>query len=324
MTEKWLVTGCAGFIGSAVMEALLRTGATVAGVDDLSHGSMENINDAINAAGPGAGERFTFYHGSVLDPALMEKAAIGARIVSHHAALCSVPLSFERPEETFRVNAGGLESAAKAAASAGARRIIYASSAAVYGDGEPPLREDSPPYPKSPYAESKLANDRFAADFSAATGAAMTGLRYFNVYGPRQNTQGQYGGVIGRWTQSMLDGETPTIFGDPSISRDFIFVKDAAMANILASRRTEPGAVVLNIATGRETTLGKLYETLAAAMAKAGINAPAEPLKAPARPDDIVRSVADISRAAALMDFKAASSLEEGLLKTVKWFKGKL
>ncbi|MCS7002321.1 MAG: SDR family NAD(P)-dependent oxidoreductase, partial [Dehalococcoidia bacterium] len=266
-----LVTGGAGFIGSHIVEAAARAGHTVRVFDNLSTGSLANLATIA--------DRVTFIPGDILDPDALAEAMAGVDWVSHQAALVSTPESLAQPDRYARVNVEGTVAVFAAAQRAGVRRIVFASSAAVYGDNPNlPLAETEPMAPRSPYAASKAANELFA-QATAATGLTVVALRYFNVYGPRQHPRSDYAGVIARFVERLSRGQAPTIFGDGLQTRDFVYVDDVAAANLAALTAPLTGFHALNIATGRAVTLIELVAALNAAMgtAQAPIHAPARP-----------------------------------------------
>lgn len=319
--RSWLVTGCAGFIGSHIVERLLSDGHVVRGIDDLSTGSMENIEDALRNAGEDAAGRFTFIEGDILDKARLEEAMKGAYVVLHQAALGSVPRSIEEPLETTRANVDGFVAVVKAAVDGGVRRVVYASSSSVYGDHpDLPKVEDVTGAPLSPYAASKLADEVFAEALTRSYGVELVGLRYFNVFGQRQSPEGPYAAVIPRWIDTLLEGGRPIINGDPEISRDFTYIDNAVEANILAAETQKGVNTSYNIAAGERTTLAELLDGILDAMMETGaLKERPEPVMGPPRPGDVKHSLADISKARAGLGYEPRVGLEEGLRRTVRW-----
>lgn len=318
----WMVTGCAGFIGSHIVERLLSSGQIVRGVDNFATGSQENQDMALAGAGAGAAGRFTFYEGDILDAKIMRAAADGAAYVINQAAFVSVPGSFKNPELTAKVNEEGFCAVARAAMEAGAKRVVYASSSAVYGD-EPtlPKRESTPIAPGSPYARSKAANEALAARLGTEGPTAFVGLRYFNIFGPRQDPEGDYAAVIPHWVSTLLRGEKAVINGDPGITRDFTYIGNVVDANISAALAdTGEASAVFNIADGKETSLEQLLNAITGALRELGVDGvDAEYDLGPARQGDIKRSWADISMARQKLGFEPRVGLEEGLAKTVRY-----
>ncbi len=308
---KALVTGGAGFIGSHLVEALCRRGVRTVVLDDLSSGSRANL--------AGADAAFEFIEGSVTDPASVRRAVAGCDRVFHLAALVSVPQSVAQPVESHRRNVLGTLEVLEAACAAGVRRIVLASSSAVYGDGpEPCKREDLPSRPLSPYALQKLAAEQYAGLFHRLYGLETVALRFFNVFGPRQPADSPYAGVIARFCRAFLAGEPPRIFGDGRQSRDFVYVTDVVAA-LLAAAEAPAGRVAgraFNIGTGRSRTLLELVETL---QQLTGRTLP--PRFEPARPGDIRHSCPDLAAAHAALNWRAEVSWEEGLARTLEFYR---
>ncbi len=295
MTKKFAITGGAGFIGSNLAEALAEENEVVV-IDDLSSGRRENL----------AGLDVAFIEGSINDLDLLRQAFEGATCVFHEAAIASVQRSVEDPIGTSRVGVEGTLNVLVAARDAGADRVVFASSAAVYGDSpELPKREDMRPEPKSPYAVSKLAGEGFCMAFNEVYGMRNIALRYFNVYGPRQDPNSEYAAVIPKFVSAYLEGKAPTIFGDGEQTRDFVYVKDVVRANILASQSEVSG--VFNVASGTRTSLNELAEMIG----KVSGN-DIKPRYSDARPGDIKDSLADISKAETIGLFPEYS-MEKGL-----------
>lgn len=304
--KRWAVTGAAGFIGSHLVETLLKQGQIVTGLDDLSSGTMDNLKGAAQSSG------FHFIEGDIRQARAVTAALEGADYVLHHAAIGSVMRSIEEPEFVESVNVGGFQTILDAAQKAGVARVIYASSSAVYGDGgEAPRREDMDLSPKSPYAEGKIQNERDAA------GAPVDciGLRYFNIYGARQDPNGAYAAVIPKWIDVLRGGEVGTIFGDGETVRDFCHVSDVAAVNILAALSDNGEALngVYNIGSGQATTLNDLYHEIAALVGQG-----AQPAYEPFRQGDIRVSCADIGRAQSAFGFTPSVMLTDGLRCTIE------
>jgi len=303
-----VVTGGAGFIGSNLARALLERGDTVRVIDDLSTGRRENIADIES--------EIAFHQTSICDydalPAIFE----GADVCYHQAALASVPRSINDPATTNRVNVTGTLNVFLACRDAGVRRVVYASSSSVYGDAETvPVAETVPLCPISPYAVSKAANELYARNFSDLYGIEMAGLRYFNIFGPRQDPNSHYSAVIPIFVRRMLEGKPPVVYGDGQQSRDFTYIENVVNANIQAANHEGTLSGVFNIACGRSTSLLTMIEYLNHAMGSCF-----EPEYGPRRAGDITMSFADISRARDSFGYEPAVHIEEGLRRTVAWY----
>jgi UDP-glucose 4-epimerase len=300
---RYLVTGGGGFIGSHIVEELLRRGNHVRVLDNFSTGKRENL---ASAGG------LEIIEGDLRDPSALDHAIRNTDYVFHLAAFISVPESMLDPETCFAVNAGGTVNLLEAARRAGVRKVILSSSTAVYGDTDVfPTTEETPLAPLSPYALSKQVNELYARLYTRTLGLPVVSLRYFNVYGPRQRPDSDYAAAIPIFLRKLAAGEPLVIFGDGKQSRDFIFVKDVARANLLAAA-SEAAGEAFNICTGRETSLLDLLEELSEV-------APRQPevrFEAP-RPGDIYRSVGSPEKAARLLGFRAETSLAEGLRQTM-------
>ena len=306
-----VITGGAGFIGSNLAEVLaLAPNNEVCVVDDLSTGRVENLPIASG---------IEFIKGSITDLQLMNEVLADADFVFHQAALPSVQRSIEDPAHTNEVNIRGTLNVLMAARDAGVKKVIYASSSSVYGDTpELPKREGMTPNPLSPYAVTKLVGEYYCKVFNDVYGLNTISLRYFNVYGPRQDPHSEYAAVIPRFVSRVLRGEPPIIYGDGQQTRDFTFVKDVVNANILAMNSDATG--VYNIASGRRISIQELA-TLITRLT--GRDSDLEPVFDKPRKGDVRHSLADISRARAVMGYKPEYSLERGLEETLRWFKFK-
>jgi nucleoside-diphosphate-sugar epimerase len=304
-----LVTGGAGFIGSHLVNALLDSGLRVRVLDDLSSGRRENLADVAAAV--------EFVEGDIRSLPAVQAACAGADVVFHLAAVGSVPRSMKDPAHSLAVNVGGTANVLTGARDAGARRVVYASSSSVYGDSEAlPKREGEEGRPLSPYALSKKMNEELADVFGRCYGLETIGLRYFNVFGPRQLPDGPYAAVIPRFFKACLTGESPVIYGDGSQSRDFTFVTDAVRANLLAaSAPASACGAAYNVAGGRAVTVNDLAS---AVQALAGGGAP--PRYEPPRTGDIPHSRADLTRARAALGFEPATGFAEGLGKSLAYY----
>ena len=306
---QYLVTGGAGFIGSHLCRRLLASGCTVRVLDDLSSGRRENL-----AALDG---EVDLVEGDLRDEALVSAALAGVDYVLHHAAVASVQTSIERPRFEQEVNAVGTLQLFEAARRAGVRRVVFAASAASYGnDQTAPKREEMLPAPESPYAISKIAGEYYARVYSSLYGLEVVCLRYFNVFGPRQDPSSPYSGVISIFAERMLAGAAPTVFGDGGQSRDFVYVDNVVEANMRAC--TTPGIAgrVYNIGCGRSASLLELVAALNRVLGTA-----IEPEFAPARPGDVRISLADITRAQRELGYEPVVHFEEGLEQTLAWMR---
>ncbi len=309
--QKCLVTGGAGFIGSNLVEALLHEGKQVRVLDNLSTGNLENLE-------PFRGD-IDFNQGDLQDFGALLKMVSDVELVFHQAAVVSVPRSVEDPIEAAMVNDVGTLHVLEAARRAGVKRVVVASSCAVYGDlPQLPKREDMETRPLSPYAASKLHGETYGCLYSDLYGLETVCLRYFNVYGPKQDPTSPYSGVISIFMDKAAQGERPTIYGDGEQYRDFIYVADVVQANLLAAYRENISGLVVNVGTGRSVTINQLWNTIAAI---AGMKR--EPEKAAARPGDIRESVADISRAQRMLGHEPNHSFQEGLQRTWQWYRSR-
>jgi len=305
---RYLVTGGAGFIGSNIVEALLERGEQARVLDNLSTGKRENIAPFM--------DKIDFMEADILDMDAMMKACKGIDYVLHQAALPSVPRSVADPMSSTRVNVDGTVNVLWAAKEAGVKRLVYASSSSAYGNQPTlPKREDMPADPLSPYAISKYAGELYARVFHQIYGLSTVSLRYFNVFGPRQDPASQYAAVIPKFIKALMNGEPPVIYGDGEQSRDFTFVKNVVSANILAAHAEGVSGNTFNIACGQRTTLNQLVDHL-----KKILKSPLSPCYTDPRPGDIRHSLADISLAERFLNYKPDYTIEEGLEKTVAWF----
>lgn len=308
-TTKVLITGGAGFIGSNLADELIRQGARVSIIDDLTTGFRENLEE-INGD-------FDFIEGDINDDAALSKAIEGAEIVFHEAALPSVPRSVDDPAETHRVCVDGTFNVLLKAKQSGVRRLIYAASSSAYGDQPTlPKIEAMRPDPLSPYAVAKLTGELYCRAFNHVYGLETLSLRYFNVFGPRQNPGSMYSGVISRFIDALMTGGTPVIFGDGEQSRDFTYIANVVDANIKAAQTTRGLGETMNIANGDRITLIELLEVLKNIT---GSNADAE--FQPARNGDVKHSQAGNERAVECLGYKELVGLEEGLRRTIDWWK---
>jgi UDP-N-acetylglucosamine 4-epimerase len=320
--RTWLVTGAAGFIGSNLVEELLGLGQRVVGLDNLSTGFEANLADA---TGMERGEdRFRFIEGDIRDLARCRDACAGVDYVLHEAALASVPESIADPIESAQVNVDGTINMLVAARDAGVRRFVYASSSAVYGDTTAvPAREGVTGQLLSPYAATKATNEMYAALFQRTYGLQTVGLRYFNVFGRRQDPNGAYAAVIPRWVDKLLSDEPCEIYGDGETTRDFCYVSDVVQANLLAATVDDPGATgqVYNVACGEETSLNELFHMIRLGLRRyhpAVVDA--RPRYEDARQGDIRRSVAEIAKAREGLGYMPAFRVATGLAQALHWY----
>jgi len=308
----YVVTGGAGFIGSNIVSRLVDDGQDVRVVDDLSTGRGRNLN--------GLRDAVTVHDGSVCDDDLLLRAFEGADYVLHQAALASVQRSVEDPSETNRVNVEGTLQVLEAARECGVRRVVYASSSSVYGDApELPKHEGMKPEPKSPYAVSKLAGEYYCRVYTDVFGLDTVSLRYFNVFGPRQDPASQYAAVIPIFVRLMLAGEAPHVYGDGEQSRDFTYVDNVVQANLLAATAQGAGGAVCNVGCGERYTLNDLLELL-----QELIGRPADAEYGPERAGDVKHSLADIARAREVLGYEPGVAFREGLRRTVQWYREQL
>ncbi|OAJ53710.1 Vi polysaccharide biosynthesis protein VipB/TviC [Paraburkholderia ginsengiterrae] len=320
--KHWLVTGVAGFIGSNLAEQLLRLGQRVTGLDNFLTGSRSNIHYLLQEAGPDARERFTFEEGDIRNIECCRDVVEGVDHILHQAALGSVPRSMKDPLTTNDINITGFLNVLIAAREKGSCSFTYAASSSTYGDHPAlPKREASIGMPLSPYAVTKYVDELYAHVFAQQLGFRSRGLRYFNVFGKRQDPDGAYAAVIPRWIMKALRGETIEINGDGSTSRDFCFVENVIQANIL-SAMTPPaeGHEVCNIALGDRTTLLELYELIVQAVRSKGFTPRSAPVFRDFRAGDVRHSQADISRAIEVLGYSPSIRVGDGLQSTVDWY----
>lgn len=307
---RYLVTGGAGFIGSHLVEHLLDRGEDVVVLDDFSTGLRRNL-----ASFEG---RFRLIEGSIVDPAICGEAMDGVDVVFHQAALGSVPRSVEDPHTTHAVNATGTLNVLDAARAAGVRRVVYAASSSAYGDAEElPKHEGMVGRPRSPYAVTKLTGEGYCRAFEASYGLETVALRYFNVFGPRQDPASQYAAVIPLFATAALTGEQPVIFGDGEQSRDFTFIDNVVEANLLASTASpEATGTVYNVGAGDRTTINEIWK-LIAKVAESDV----DPRYQDARAGDVRHSLASLDKIGKALDYEPLVDVEEGLRRTVEWYR---
>jgi len=326
--RRWLLTGAAGFIGSHLLEALLAGGQQVVGLDDFSTGHRRNLDEVCAAVGEEAWQRLRFVEASIVDPAACAEACAGVDVVLHQAALGSVPRSIADPLATHAANATGFLNMLVAARDAGVGRFVYAASSSTYGDhpGLPKV-EETIGRPLSPYAVTKYVNELYAEVFGRCYGMATIGLRYFNVFGSRQDPEGPYAAVIPRWARAMLAVEACVINGDGETSRDFCYVANAVQANLRAALSSQEVAKnqVYNVAAGARTSLNELHRMLGEAMRATGAVAViAEPEHRDYRAGDVRHSLADIGKANRLLGYVPTHDLRAGLTEAARWYASSL
>ncbi len=307
----FLVTGGAGFIGSNLVQRLLEDGHEVRILDDFSTGRRENLSFLGDHEG-----RAEVVEGSIVDPETCREACRGVQYVLHHAALGSVPRSIEDPVTTHRVNSTGTLYLLEAARGAGVKRFVYAASSSAYGDTPVlPKTESMRESPLSPYASSKLAGEHNCAVYTAAYGLETVALRYFNVFGRRQDPESEYAAVIPRFAKAILKGEEAVIYGDGEQSRDFTYIDDVIEANLLACRVPEAAGEVFNIAGGERIAIGELYSHIARLL---GSGEPAR--REPPRPGDVRHSLADLTKAREVLGFDPRYNIRTGLEAAIDWY----
>jgi UDP-N-acetylglucosamine/UDP-N-acetylgalactosamine 4-epimerase len=320
---KWLITGAAGFIGSNLIEALLGLDQHVVGLDNFATGHERNLKQVRSSVSDSQWARFRFIRGDIRDLQACRDACAGVDQVLHQAALGSVPRSIKDPLSTHEVNITGFLNILIAAKSAGIRRFVYASSSSVYGDLDTPLKtEDVVGKPLSPYAVTKRSNELYADAFARCRGIECVGLRYFNVFGRRQDPDGAYAAVIPKWIASIMRCEPIFINGDGETSRDFCYVDNVIQANLLAACTTAKSVSdVFNVAGGERTSLNELFEVLVSHLAlrfprAAGCRA----IYRDFRPGDVRHSLADISKARTLLSYEPAQQFAQGIVAAMEWY----
>lgn len=322
--KNWLLTGAAGFIGSNLLEALLRAQQSVVALDNLLTGYQHNLDDVRRNVGEQLWENCTFIRGDITDLETCKRACAGADYVLHQAALGSVPRSIDNPIATHQNNVDGFLNMLVAAKEAKVKRFVYASSSSVYGDHPAlPRVEHTIGNPLSPYAASKRMNEMYAAVFARCYGTEYIGMRYFNVFGPRQNPNGVYAAVMPKWISSMLQDQPVYINGDGETSRDFCFIANVIQANLLAATTQNPGALnqVFNIAASHRTTLNQLFELIRAGLATRFPHLKdVRPVYRETRPGDVAHSHADISKARELLGYSPTHDVQMGLAEALDWY----
>jgi UDP-N-acetylglucosamine/UDP-N-acetylgalactosamine 4-epimerase len=322
--RSWLITGAAGFIGSNLLQALLELDQHVVGFDNFATGNRANLQEIERCVTRAQWIRFRFIEGDIRDPNACRQACDGMDFVLHQAALGSVPRSIADPSTTNSVNIGGFLEMLMAARSAGAKRFVYAASSSTYGD-HPGLPKVEPLIgkPLSPYAVTKLANELYADVFASTYGFPSIGLRYFNIFGARQDPNGPYAAVIPKWTAAMIHNEPVYINGDGETSRDFCYVANAVQANLLAATAPDPAAVnqVYNVAVGQRTTLNELFEHLRTMLTPRFAHlAGFTPIYRDFQAGDVRHSLADIGKAKRLLGYEPTHAIGKGLAEAMGWY----
>ena len=321
--KVWVISGVAGFIGSNLLEALLKLGQTVIGIDNFSNGYAKNLTSVQKNIGENW-SNFTFYEGDVCNLEDCLKVCENTDYVLHQAALGSIPRSIKNPILTNNSNINGFLNMLVAAKDCKVKRFVYAASSSTYGDhpGLPKV-EDKIGKPLSPYAITKYVNELYAEVFGKTYGMENIGLRYFNVFGPRQSPNGDYAAVIPKWINSLLSESTCSINGDGTTSRDFCYIDNVVQANILAATTEHAGAPnqVYNIAYGDSTSLNELFKILVRVVSKNGVNvAEKKPNYKAFRIGDVLHSLADTSKAKKYLNYNPSHNAQEGLEETAEWF----
>jgi UDP-N-acetylglucosamine 4-epimerase len=322
--QTWLVTGVAGFIGSHLLETLLRLNQRVVGLDNFATGFARNLGEVQKLVRPEEWARFTFIEGDIRQPADCQRACEGVQHVLHQAALGSVPRSVADPVTTNAANITGFLNMLVAARDAQVHSFTYAASSSTYGDHPAlPKVEENIGKPLSPYAVTKYVNELYAEVFARCYGFNAIGLRYFNVFGPRQDPNGAYAAVIPKWAAALLQGEPVFINGDGETSRDFTFVANAVQANLLAALApTEVRNTVYNVAVGGRTTLNELFAALRQALHTHGVPADVQPQYRGFRAGDVRHSQADVCKAAQGLGYSPTHRLADGVAAAVPWYAG--
>jgi len=325
---RWLVTGSAGFIGSHLLEALLRLGQDVVSIDNFETGQRHNLDEVRHAVGDAQWRRHEFLDADIVEPDACRRACQAENIVLHQAALGSVPRSISDPLRTHAANATGFLNMLVAARDAGVSRFVYAASSSTYGDApELPKVEERIGRPLSPYAVTKYVDEIYADVFGRCYGTASIGLRYFNVFGARQDPEGAYAAVIPRWAEAMLDGRPIVIYGDGATTRDFCYIANVVQANLLAATSRDPDVVgqVYNIAAGGRMSLDALFATLRDLVLERhpDLVVPA-PVYEGFRPGDIRHSQADIGKARRLLGYDPTYDVGSGLREALPWYEARL
>ena len=321
--KSWLVTGVAGFIGSNLLETLLKLNQTVVGLDNFATGYQKNLDEVQSLVSSEQWQRFSFIEGDIRNFTDCEQACSGVDYVLHQAALGSVPRSLADPITTNDVNISGFLNMLTAARDAEVKSFTYAASSSTYGDhpGLPKV-EDKIGKPLSPYAVTKYVNELYADVFSRSFGFKSVGLRYFNVFGRRQDPDGAYAAVIPKWTAAMIKNDTVFINGDGETSRDFCYIENTVQANILAATTENKDAInqVYNVAVGDRTTLNELFNAIKSALSDNGVSYEQQPTYRDFRPGDVRHSQADVSKARGLLGYEPEFNISQGINEAMTWY----
>jgi UDP-N-acetylglucosamine/UDP-N-acetylgalactosamine 4-epimerase len=322
--KKWLITGVAGFIGSNLLEELLSLGQTIKGIDNFSTGHWHNLEDVRSQVGENAWKRFSFIEVDIKHLKDCQKVCEGVDYILHQAALGSVPRSIDDPINTNQSNIDGFLNMLVASREAKVKRFVYAASSSTYGDHPGlPKKEDIIGRPLSPYAVTKYVNELYADVFARTYGMECIGLRYFNVFGRRQDSEGAYAAVIPRWIGELMNNKTPVINGDGETSRDFCYIDNAIQANLLSATTENPEAInqVYNVAAGVRTTLNELFNMIRGLLSDYDATIKnITPLYGPFRTGDVKHSQADITKAKDLLGYYPVYDVKRGMAETVRWF----
>ncbi len=321
--KTWLITGVAGFIGSNLLEALLQVNQKVIGLDNFATGHQHNLDEVQGIVTKEQWKNFNFIEGDIRQLEDCQRACQGVDYVIHQAALGSVPRSIADPITTNRANIDGFLNMLVAARDAQVQSFTYAASSSTYGDHPAlPKVEDNIGKPLSPYAVTKYVNELYADVFSKTYGFNCVGLRYFNVFGKRQDPNGAYAAVIPKWTAAMIQGDTVFINGDGETSRDFCYISNTVQANLLAATTTNPDAKsqVYNVAVGDRTTLNQLFNAIQIALKDNGINYTRAPTYREFREGDVRHSQADVSKAKTLLGYEPSYQILDGVRESMPWY----
>jgi UDP-N-acetylglucosamine 4-epimerase len=322
VSERWLVTGAAGFIGSNIVEALLNADQEVVGLDNFATGQRSNLDEIAGHVGPDRWARFKMIEADIRDRSACAQAVDGISYVLHQAALGSVPRSMADPLNSHDSNVTGFINMLDAARQARVKRFVYAASSSTYGDQpDLPKREDVIGNPLSPYAATKLINEIYAGVYARAFDFPAIGLRYFNVFGARQDPNGPYAPVIPKWLIAMTGGQPVEIYGDGSTSRDFCYVANAVQANVLAALAGDDAQnQVYNVAVGERTSLAELFGLLRDGLGRHQVHYDQEPVFRDFRPGDVLHTQADISKAGTMLGYAPTHSISQGLEEALPWY----